>query len=207
MGGGSADFWGNFWPGFFGNLLSDFLISAVLLAFLPRILEKTRPAKLEIVASVVDFSPRVMILFYLKNVGKLDFRADEIYWHVFLEQDRFAFSDVRNNNKNPMKYYEHHMIGDRPYVNFEGQLRAPIFPDRAMALFTMMVSSKLDELVIDALKRGSLIYSLSTARGVYPRRPNLFRRAWAHLRKVTLLEDGHGTVAIVTGGSWNLKLM
>lgn len=146
------EFWYQFWPAFVANLIAGLVVLLVAYAFL----RWYRHPALQVEA-VLRGSGAEQFEFevVLRNRGRLNFAANEIYWHIFVDEGIDVLVSTQEAEIDKQE------VAGRVMKHFRGSVDGALFPDRPWSLLRLTVQVPIS----GAFK---LHYFISTAYGQYP---------------------------------------
>ena len=161
----SQSFWQNFWP----NFWSDLVIGIILVPFIVWLISRTKNIEAKVIAAqakvianeaTVDASTH-RFTFSVRNTSPRCFNKEEVYWHVFVENEYYVSHEEAKRNT----VQSHEIIVDikgKPFRHITGILEAPVFPHRYVQILYVTAKTPLD-------RQLDLHYFLSTVHGVFPK--------------------------------------
>ena len=153
----SPEFWNNFLPNFWANFASDFLVGIVIVSAISIIVRKAKKIEAKVTARLVKESDSgYKLVFALKNSGKTNFKAQDVYYHIFVPA---GLSPNEHGDETKRTMVE---TTEGGYFDFVGLLDKPCFPGRSTELCTLRISPKEP-------KPHSVLFFLSTAHGFFPK--------------------------------------
>jgi len=161
-------FWNQFWPAFAANLVAGVVVLLIVYAFL----QWYRHPSLTVEAIPRGGAPgRFEFEVMLRNRGKLNFAANEIYWHVFTDS-RIEILEATQNAES-----DHSEISGTLMKHFRGAIDGPLFPNRPWGCLRLWVNTPEQ----GAFK---LHYFISTAHGQFPKYLRKLKDGEARLRSL-----------------------
>jgi hypothetical protein len=161
-------FWEDFWPNFF----SDLVVGILIAVFLAWVLTAGEKVEAKVVLEMTSVESGIKMGFSVDNVGDVAFKADEIYWHVWVDN---KLDIEERGDKAPKETVE--VLDDRTFLYFQSLLDGPVFPGRRTKLFTITVSPPESGQYV-------IYYLLSTVHGVFPKPSRIKRGATSDLGKI-----------------------
>jgi hypothetical protein len=147
----------SFWQDFLPNFFSDLLVGVLIAGFVSWLLSRTKKVAARVTAQASPIDESTLNLgFSVQNTGRVSFRADEIYWHVFVD-DKLDVREVEGT----LDQLETPLVG-RVFKHYRGLLKSPAFVGRGTALFSLKVELPQND-------QYDLYYFLSTAHGLFPK--------------------------------------
>jgi len=151
------EFWNNFWPNFWASFASDFLVGIVIVSAISVIVRKVKKIEAIVTAQLVKESDSgYTLVFALKNSGKTNFKAQEVYYHIFVPD---GLSPRERGDETTKALVQTPQGG---YSDFVGLLDKPCFPGRSTELCTLRILPKEPKLQ-------SVLFFLSTVHGFFPK--------------------------------------
>ncbi len=171
-------FWSNFFPNLLANLISDLVVGVLLVLIFTWFWSRFTRPRAKVIGHLYQLEQdRVGVSFKIENNGRDSFRAQEIYWHVYIDSAIPLLKDYPKENLpaqsvigvlNPSPA-ENPLVDDKPFRKYVGILQQPIFPFSHVPIFTVVVDTK-------SIRLGNAYYYLSTAHGAFPRHYKVDRR-------------------------------
>lgn len=196
----------SFWQGFLGNLLADLVAALIIAVPVALIVNYLRWAEAKVVLYAKPAqgeSPDVVRWqFQIKNIGRVSFRPNEIYWHILVDHS-LRIRTVPNKD-NPTMRDPFVLVGEtsfshtrliRPqqiFYHWKGLNKGPVFPngDNLLLIIVDVEGAKEHDIPV--------YFYLSTAHGQFPIRNTL----WTDLRMLILRLLG---IRKATAGTDNRK--
>ena len=147
------EFWYQFWPAFAANLVAGIAVLLIAYAFIRWYRHPTLRVEAHLRGAETD---QLEIEVMVRNLGRLNFSANEIYWHVFVD-DR-----IQINKSTQEVELDKHEIAGNVVKHFRGSIDGALFPNRPWGAMRMVVTKPRE----GTLK---LYYFISTAYGQFPR--------------------------------------
>src|SRR5688572_3825369 len=158
MGFSDASFWQNFWPNFWADLVVGVIIAGLIAWVLER--SKKIEAIIELNTNTLN-ETETQLTFSLRNSGKIAFRNEEVYWHVFIPTSlQPKIAKLYNDTAAPDAVSV--VMWSENFINYRNMLRAPIFPSRRTNLFDIKVNTA-------NIGKNDCYFFLSTAHGLFPK--------------------------------------
>lgn len=167
----SVFFWQNFWPNFFADFFATLIVGVGITWLISWLAAKRRKIGVIMLASVQRSPGSLALEFKLANTGKVDFRENELYWHLWM---------AKRLEPDEHTHTEEVSIGE-PYVRFSALLKHPAFSGTLTVLITIPVKN-------EPVGDRELLYSLSTAYGMFPRNLNISSRGVVLSDKLGIVE-------------------
>ncbi|HKQ04144.1 MAG TPA: hypothetical protein VJ464_03360 [Blastocatellia bacterium] len=167
MGLYDPNFWINFWPGFWANLVSSFIVGILITAFISWIIKKRNKAEARILFNLIshESNPReAEFSFFIKNTGRVAFKENEIYWHIFV-QGTPPPEGIPLHRPESQWIRGSITVDGLNFTHYSSLLPAPVFPGVMLHLFS------IDGIILSTEKL--FFYYLSTAHGYFPRHLDL----------------------------------
>jgi hypothetical protein len=163
-------FWEDFWPNYF----SDLVVGILIAIFLGWVLTAGERIEAKVVLEKISRAESgVNIELVVENTGDVGFRADEIYWHVFID-NRLDIIEKGATVPEPTSI----IIKGKPFLSFEELLHAPVFPGRKTRLLTMKVN-------VPEPGQYVIYYYLSTVHGLFPKPGRIKRETVPNFGMIT----------------------
>lgn len=155
------EFWVNFWSSFW----ADLIVGVVIAGLISWVLAKRRKISASVWGTRRQLAPNDFELqLGIRNSGKVNFRENEIYAHVLVNNTLVPSVMVGTPRSAPVT------IATKAYTDFVILVPIPCFPDRTTDVFSIRLKSP-------TIGERDLLFFLSTAYGFFP-------------TNIQLLEDG-----------------
>jgi hypothetical protein len=150
-----STFWKNFWPNFAADLIVGIIIAG-LVSWLLKKLQKVE-AQMRIRWKLAS-DEQLLLCFSVWNTGAINFRSEEIYWHILIEENFQSDSTQWG-----IVVKDRAEINGRYFVHYKDILKSPVFPSRYTDCFAVVIPE------YKKVEKGNVRYFLSTAHGIFPR--------------------------------------
>ena len=158
---GSAQFWEAFWP----NLFADLFVALFFAVVVARLVSSSKVYRLEVDIGVRDEGDVVRLLaFGIRNCGTELFRAEEVYYHFWIDE-RLKPRLVAEGNDGGSMGSESVDIKGQKYREVLGLCKAPLFAQTTIYPINVRVWLP-SEVRVDGTWK--FHYMFSTSYGIIP---------------------------------------
>lgn len=167
------NFWSQFWPSLAANMIAGLTVLVVAYAFV----RWYRQPSLRVEAHLRGASAgQLEVEVMARSLGRMNFAANEIYWHVFID-DRLDITSITQDPE-----LDKQLVADNVMKHFRGAIDGPLFPNRPWGLLRMTIRQPQSGVF-------GLHYFISTAHGQFPVYLRRLKDGEARLRSLPCFAD------------------